>query len=89
MTNTHTGDKTMSSNMYKTLVNAYLSKARVGAVVSLKDSGEKRVRIGTIDRMIHHVNTPIEEAYVTFALQDGKFRTARLSQITSIGYLPQ
>jgi hypothetical protein len=83
----------MSTPMYKTLYNmlfdAYRSKTPVEATVAVSSDNEKRVRIGTVDRMIHHVNTPIEEAYVTFALQDGTFRTARLSQFESLRYLPQ
>jgi hypothetical protein len=78
----------MYNSLYNMLFNAYFSKTPVEATVSVKGDDEKRIRIGTIDRMIHHVNTPKEDAYVTFALQDGTFRTARLSQFESLKYLP-
>jgi hypothetical protein len=78
----------MSDNMYTVLQNAFSSKARVAAIVTVQGDSEPRMRIGTVDRLVHASHRPKADGYVTFALQEGGYRTAQLSQVKSIGYLP-
>jgi hypothetical protein len=74
-----------SAEVVPILSNAHGFDYPVKAVVRVGD--ETRTRIGTIDKLVHDVVRPYGGGYVTFALQDGTYRTAKLRDVVSVEVL--
>jgi hypothetical protein len=67
--------------LFNTLSDAYSNKSHVAAVVRVGD--EKRLRIGTVDLLVRDAFRS-NVGYVTFALMNGTYRTAKLRDVQTV-----
>jgi len=74
----------MSNETYNTLEVALQNKNTVQALVRVNWDDNTRVRIGTVDRLVSNEEHAKKAGYVTFALEDGSYRTARLYDVLSV-----
>jgi hypothetical protein len=80
-------EKNMSyavNETYNTLEVAFQNKNTVKALVRVSFDDDTRVRIGTIERIVSNEEHAKKAGYVTFALEDGSYRTARLYDVLSV-----
>ncbi len=77
----------MSNETYNTLEVALQNKNTIQALVRVNWDDNTRVRIGTVDRLVSNEEHAKKAGYVTFALEDGSYRTARLYDVLSVNSL--
>jgi hypothetical protein len=74
----------MNHDMYNVLQSALNNQTPVQATVRVNWDDNTRVRVGKVDRLVHSAHRPKSDGYVTFSLQDGSYRTARLHDVLSV-----